>query len=456
MKRAILTLLLTTVLAFGCSQYAWSALSIEITEGAEGALPIAVVPFAHGENTRLLQDVAGVIRNDLARSGRFETLAPERMLTQPGRAEQVDYHNWRVLQQDYLVVGAIRELSPGRYQIQFQLLDVYKGGMITGYTLETSRAHLRISAHRIADIVYEKLIGEPGAFATRIAYITSKHLGKGHSRSALYIADSDGYGAQRIVDSDEPLMSPAWSPDGSRLAYVSFEGGRPAIYVQQVYTGKRQRIAAFRGINGAPAWSPDGRKLAMTLSKDGNPDIYIMDLASHALRRITRHWAIDTEPAFSPDGSSLIFTSDRGGQPQIYRIDLAGGRAERLTFEGSYNARASYSPDGKKLALVTRIGRDYRIGVLNLANGNLDVLSDGPLDESPSFAPNGRIIIYAAERRNRGLLATVSVDGGVRQQLATRSGDVREPAWSPYEKTTPAANPRHPTADHGGMTPSTP
>ncbi|HFE48364.1 MAG TPA: Tol-Pal system beta propeller repeat protein TolB [Chromatiaceae bacterium] len=437
MKRPILTLLLTAVLAFGWSRCAWSALSIEITESAEGALPVAVVPFDYTGKARLPQDVAGVIRNDLARSGRFETLAPERMLTQPSRAEQVDYHNWRVLQQDYLVVGSISELSPGRYQILFQLLDVYKGGVITGYTLETSSAHLRTSAHHIADIVYEKLIGEPGAFATRIAYITSKHLGKGRSHSALYIADSDGYDAQRIVNSDEPLMSPAWSPDGSRLAYVSFEGGRPAIYVQQVYTGKRRRIAAFKGINGAPAWSPDGRKLAMTLSKDGNPDIYVMDLASRKLRRITRHWAIDTEAAFSPDGRSLVFTSDRGGQPQIYRIALAGGRPERVTFEGSYNARASYSPDGRKLALVTRVGRDYRIGVLDLENGNLDVLSDGPLDESPSFAPNGRIIIYAAERGNRGLLATVSVDGSVQQQLATQSGDVREPAWSPYEQTSP-------------------
>ncbi len=427
-------LLLIAAVAWLWSPLAPAALSIEITEGAEGVLPVAVVPFRHLGSAPLPQDVAAVIRNDLARSGRFETLPEKAMPTQPAGRGEVDFQNWRVLRQDYLVVGEIADLAPRRYRLRFELLDVYKGETIAGYELESSAADLRASAHHIADIVYEKLIGEPSVFATRIAYVTATRLGDGKTRSSLYVADSDGYGAQRIVSSNEPLMSPAWSPDGRRLAYVSFERGRPAIYVQEVQSGRRRRVAAFKGINGAPAWSPDGRKLAMTLSKDGNPDIYLMDLATRKLTRVTRHWAIDTEAAFAPDGRSLVFTSDRGGRPQIYRVRLDGGRPERVTWEGRYNARASFSPDGRKLVMVTQVGQDFRIGVLDLASGRLDVLSDGPLDESPSFAPNGRILIYAAERGNRGLLATVSVDGSVKQRLATQRGDVREPAWSPIER----------------------
>jgi TolB protein len=322
--------------------------------------------------------------------------------------------------------------------VRFQLFDVYRGEQITGYSIPTTARDLRATAHQIADIVYETLTGQPGAFATRIAYVTSQRDTDGGERVVLEVADADGYDPQTIVSSTEPLMSPAWSPDGRRIAYVSFEKRQPSVWVQEVFTGRREKIASFKGINGAPAWSPDGRQLALTLSKDGNPDIYVMDLARRSLRRITDHWAIDTEPAWSPDGRHLVFTSDRGGAPQIYRVAAGGGSAERVTFEGGYNARPSYSPDGRQLAVVTRVNGRYRIAVIELQTGAMRVLSDGSLDESPSFAPNGSMIIYATREQGRGVLAAVSTDGRVRQRLGFQSGDVREPDWSPYyqrEKT---------------------
>lgn len=414
--------------------YALADLTIEITEGVEGALPIAVVPFGLQGANALPVDVAGVINADLQRSGRFKTIPQADMLARPTSAEAVEFKDWRALSAENLVVGQIRPQGTGGYEIRFQLFDVYKGEQLTGYTIPTTTPNLRATAHRIADLIYEKLMGVPGAFATRVAYITSVRATDGPVRIDLNIADADGYNPQNIVSSVDPLMSPAWSPDGRKLAYVSFEGGQSAVYVQEVFTGKRQKVTAFKGINGAPAWSPDGRKLALTLSKDGNPDIFVFDLATRKLRPVTRHYAIDTEPAWSPDGRQLVFTSDRGGKPQIYRVSAFGGRAERVTFQNSYNARASYSPDGKLLTLVTREDGNYRIAVQDLERGVMQVLSQGSLDESPSFAPNGSMIIYASKKGNHGVLAAVSTDGRVRQRLALQEGDVREPVWSPFKK----------------------
>jgi len=411
-----------------------AALTIEITQGAEGALPIAVVPFGWTGDPadRPAHEPGAIIAADLGRSGRFKPLDQQDMLARPSSGQEVDFRDWRALAMENLVVGQVSPNGPGGYLVRFQLFDVYRGEQITGYSIPTTARDLRATAHQIADIVYETLTGQPGAFATRIAYVTSERNADGSERVVLEVADADGYDPQTIVSSSEPLMSPAWSPDGRRIAYVSFEKRQPSVWIQEVFTGRREKIASFKGINGAPAWSPDGRQLALTLSKDGNPDIYVMDLARRSLRRITDHWAIDTEPAFSPDGRHLVFTSDRGGAPQIYRVPASGGNAERVTFEGDYNARASYSPDGSELAVVTRVNGRFRIGVVDLQSRGLRVLTDGSLDESPSFAPNGSMIIYATRVQGRGVLAAVSTDGRVRQRLGFQSGDVREPDWSPY------------------------
>jgi len=428
--RYILVFFITVVWHF----QAMAALTIEITEGVEGALPIAVVPFGwEGTGAGPGEDIAQIVSNDLSRSGRFKSLPVDDMLARPHSDAEVEFRDWKVLGMENLVVGRIQPNGSDGYMVRFQLFDIFKGALLTGYSIPTTEGNLRATAHRIADIVYETLTGEKGAFSTRIAYVESLPGADGKPRVTLRVADADGYAPQTIVDSPDPLMSPAWSPDGLRLAYVSFVRGRPAIYVQEVFTGQRQQVAAYAGINGAPAWSPDGRQLALTLSKDGNPEIYVLNLATKALRRLTDHYAIDTEPSWSPDGRNIVFTSDRGGKPQIYRVSSSGGRAERLTFEGSYNARASYSPNGKFLTLVTRQGSKFRIGTFQLGSGRLQVVSDGALDESPSFAPNGNMIIYATKTGGRSELAAVSVDGRVRQRLTLQGGgEVREPAWSPY------------------------
>ncbi|MCU7960843.1 MAG: Tol-Pal system beta propeller repeat protein TolB [gamma proteobacterium symbiont of Bathyaustriella thionipta] len=412
---------------------ALAELTIDITQGAEGATPIAVVPFGAPAGLQLPQDVAAIISTDLRRSGRFKPLAKSRMISQPHDATQIAYREWQALGMNHLLVGKVSPDGTNSYRIRFQLFDVYKREQLTGFTITTSRENLRASAHHIADIVYEALTGEKGAFDTRIAYITEDRSNNKRTLT-LNVADSDGYNPQVIVTSKEPLMSPAWSPDGRKIAYVSFEKGKPAIFVQEVFTGKRSKISSFKGINGAPAWSPDGKRLALTLSRDGDANIYIMDLVSRRLQKLTSHYAIDTEPAWSPDGKHIVFTSSRGGQPQLYRKAVSGGKAERLTFEGKYNARGSYSPDGKSLLLVTRVNGDYRIAVLDLQQGDMRVLSDGRFDESPSFAPNGRMIIYGTRSGRKGELAEVSVDGSVRQRLSLQQSNVREPVWSPYNR----------------------
>ncbi|MCW9079614.1 MAG: Tol-Pal system beta propeller repeat protein TolB [Gammaproteobacteria bacterium] len=428
--------ILFLVLMFFVSLQTKAALTIEITQGVEGALPIAVVPFAwRGDAASPPPHAVGdVVAADLRRSGRFKPLPTDEMLARPTRGEEVDFRDWRALNVENLVIGDISPNGPGGYLVKFYLYDVFRGEQITGYSMPTTAQDLRATAHSIADIIYETLTGQPGAFATRIAYVTSQRDAKGKERVELRIADADGYSPQTIVSSKEPIMSPAWSPDGRKLAYVSFENTQPSIWVQEVFTGKREKVTSFKGINGAPAWSPDGRYLALTLSKDGNPDIFILDVARRSLRPLTRHGSIDTEPAWAPDGKSLVFTSDRGGSPQIYRVSVNGGEATRVSFEGKYNARASFSPNGRMLTMVTRVSGQYRIATLDLETRDFRVMSTGRLDESPSFAPNGSMIIYATRVNDKGMLAAVSTDGRVQQRLRIQQGDVREPVWSPHHK----------------------
>jgi len=411
-----------------------AALTIEITQGVKGALPIAVVPFAwEGKVPAAPVDVAAIIAADLHRSGRFATLPEADMLAQPHERSQIHFKNWRMLGSENLVVGRVRALKSG-YEIRFQLFDVFQGTQLTAYSVRSSARRMRFTAHQISDIIYETLLGVPGAFATRITYVTEKKGKKNTRHYALQVADADGFNARPILRSRRPLMSPSWSPDGKQLAYVSFESRRPAIYIQDVNTGQRVLIAHFPGLNGAPSWSPDGRRLALVLSKSGSPDIYILDLDSRRLRRVTRSFAIDTEPVWTPDGSAIIFTYDRGGGPQLYRVTLQNAKVQRLTFEGKYNARAAIAPDGKYLAMVHVEAGKFHIAVMDMETRALRVLTDTGLDESPSFAPNGSMIIYATELGKKGVLSAVSVDGRVHQRLFLQQGSAREPAWSPYSQ----------------------
>ena len=413
------------------SQTASGILTIEITEGANTGMPVAVVPFRWTGASASPQDVAGIISADLSRSGQLSPIDEKRFISSPSADKDVDFKEWRLLKAEALVIGSLTALSDGNYQIEFRLYDVFKQQQLAGYRYSVSRDKLRSVAHQISNTIYEKLTGERGVFHTRIAYVTREKSGKGYMFK-LQVADVDGHNASTIVKSPEPLMSPAWAPEGNRLAYVSFEEKRSAIYVQDLATGKRTRLAAFQGINSAPAWSPDGRSLALTLSRDGNAEVYSFNIDSRKLTRLTRHSAIDTEPAWSPDGQSIVFTSDRGGRPQLYKIDRDGGSPRRLTFDGDYNARPVYSPDGKAVAMVTRVKGRYHIGIMNLDRGGLQVLTDTPLDESPSFSPNGRMILYATRRKGKGVLASVSADGRVHQAFTLEEGDVREPAWAPF------------------------
>jgi len=415
---------------------AQAILTIEITQGVDGGLPIAIVPFGTVGTERPPEDVAAIVTADLARSGRFSALDRKDFVSRPSEDKQVIFKDWRIIKAEALAIGNVRPAGQGKWRVEFRLYDVYKEKQLAGFSYTIHGSRLRTVAHQISDVIYEKLTGEPGVFNTRIAYITREVSGK-KNIFKLQVADADGHNPVTILTSKEPLMSPAWSPDGTRLAYVSFESRRPVLYAQTVTTKSRQKLAEFYGINSAPAWSPDGTRLALTLSRDGNPEIYIMRLSDNQLVRMTRHPAIDTEPSWSPDGREIVFTSDRSGKPQIYRMRSDGaGNAERLTFENEYNARASYSPDGRTLTLVSGKRGRYHASLLHIGTSVLQSLTDTPLDESPTFAPNGRMILYATSRGGNGMLASVSADGRVRQTLKLQEGDVREPAWSPFNRST--------------------
>lgn len=431
----LFALLLVLLLPLGNAR--GQALEIDIVGGSAAALPITVVPFQYlGTSVAPDTDVSAVVRADLNRSGQFRALSEQDIVEKPLRGNEINFATWRLLKQDFIVVGRVLDNPDGGYRVEFELFDVARQERLLGLALGGRPQGMRDVAHQIADQIYEKVLGIRGAFWTRIAYVTSVGVGQ-NIQYALMVADADGYNPQTVVRSREPLLSPAWSPDGRRLAYVSFERGNSSIYLQEIATGAREVIASFRGINGAPSFSPDGSRLALTLSRTGNPEIYVMDLASRNLTQITNHWAIDTEPVWAPDGQSLYFTSDRGGKPQIYQVPAGGGDATRATFQGEYNARATVGPEGKKLAVAQGAGNVYRIAVLDRSlggQGRWQTLSPGNLDESPSFAPNGSMIIYAAREGARGVLYAVSADGRVRQRLVLADGDVREPAWSPFRQ----------------------
>lgn len=431
---------LTMIVVLLFCQRTWAELVVEVTRGQADAIPIAIVPFASAELAAASFDVARLVSDDLARSGRFKAMDRKDMLEVPHAGSSIIFDDWRRLGSDYILVGSMQPqgseqpVGQERYDITYELYNVLNRQRLLGYQISTNRAGLRLAGHQVADMVFEKILGIRGAFATRIAYISV--LGRLPNKNyRLIVADADGENPHVVMQSNEPLMSPAWSPDGQSLAYVSFEGRLPSIYVQQLKTGERHIVSAKAGVNQAPAWSPDGKKLALTLStRNGNLDVYVLDLATHGLSRITDDPAIDTEPQWSKDGKSLYFTSDRAGGPQIYRIALgAGERPQRLTFQGSYNARPRLSPDESQLAFVTQEEGAYRIATLDLrARSAVQVLSKGHFDVSPSYAPNGAVIIYASRDHGRGVLALVSADGHVQQRLVSSEGEVQEPAWAPF------------------------
>lgn len=432
-----LSLILTLMLV---SHFALADLNIRITRGNDQAFPIAVVPFLWEGQGRLNEDVAQIIADNLGRTGLFNSLERSSFTGLPTSEEEVIFRDWQQLKAKYLVIGKINLNSDPAAKpnqqliISYQLFDVAHQKSLLKARQFATKEDLRTPAHRASDRIYQRLTGQKGIFSTRLAYITAIPTQGVEATYRLYIADADGKRSKEILKSSQPLLSPDWSPDGKKLAYVSFETGRGTIFIQEIATGQRYQLTNFKGINGAPVWSPDGEKLALTLSKDGNPEIYIYHFKQKRLTRVTNHFAIDTEAAWAPDGKSLIFTSSRSGGPQIYRVDLTTGKEERVTFTGSYNARARYSPSGNHIYVVTRTPNAANFGIasLDLASGKQRTLTTSEINESPGVAPNGSLIIYAFMRNNQGLLGVVSNDGRIQYELPAEKGYVREPAWSPY------------------------
>lgn len=406
-------------------------LVIEVVTGQDDPTPIAIVPFAWEGPGTAPEDIAQVSQEDFARSGQFAPVPRTDMLGFPSREADVFYRDWRAISSEYVLIGRVSG-DAEQLKVRYELYDVTRQQRIAEGDVSGPVGEARMLAHRVSDAVYEKLTGIPGAFATRLIYVSVTRNPTGKDYYRLTLADSDGARPIVLLESREPIMSPSWSPDGKQVAYVSFETDRPAIFRQVLESGEREQLTNFRGLNSSPAWSPDGNTIAMVLSKDGSPDIYLMDVASKRLTRVTRHYAIDTEPSWMPDGGSFLFTSDRGGRPQIYRYNLRSGLTERVTFEGSYNARARVAQDGRNVALVHQRDGQFQIAIHDLVSNRLQVLTNTDLDESPSIAPNGSMVLYATKFGDRGILSAVAVDGGVKFRLPSRSGDVREPAWSPY------------------------
>ncbi len=430
MKKILLLLLFC---ALGFSNSARAQLVIEITNGADQLLPIAVVKFGN-QGTEPLSDIAQIVEDDLKRSGLFAAIPRNVMLSQPTTKEEVFYRNWRLLKADYVLIGSVKLLSGDTYEIEFELLNVLAQKNVQNReSIKVKRSNFRDAAHYISDKIYELLTGVRGAFSTKILYVTAEG-DKSAPTFQLQVADADGFNPQIIVESQEPILSPSWSSNGRFISYVMFRDRRPNIFIQELATGKRQKIAQYKGLNGSPSWSPDGKKLALVLSKDDNPEIYVLDIATQKLDRITNHYSIDTEPSWEPDGKGIIFTSDRGGNPQIYRTDIQSKIVERITFEGDLNSRARMTPDGRFLVTVQKNNGQYNISLQDMKSGRVQVLTETYLDESPSIAPNGSMVMYATTYQGKGILSVVSVDGLVKYRLPSAAGEVREPAWSPYFK----------------------
>lgn len=406
-------------------------LSIEITQGVDDPVPLAVVPFGWEDVVPPPEELGGIVRFDLARSGQFAMTQPRDMLSLPSREADLYWRDWRIQGVSYVLIGRLEPVGEA-FRVHYGLYDVYEETELVGGSLDATRGRLRDVAHEISDLVYEQLTGIPGAFSTRILYVVAQNIATEDELFRLEMADADGARPYTLLESTQPILSVDWSPDGRSVAYVSFESGRPAIFMQEIATGQRQKLTEFEGLNGAPVFSPDGRSVALVLSVAGNPEIYVLDLATRELRQVTNHFGIDTEPSWTADGKGIVFTSNRGGAPQIYRVTLADGLIERLTFEGDYNARARALRDGRNLIFVHRRGGIFHIASLDLERGETRILTETSLDESPSVAPNGSMVIYATQAGGRGILAVVSIDGRVKYRLPSTEGDVREPAWSPY------------------------
>ncbi len=412
-------------------QLAQAVIEIEITQGGENAIPIAIVPFGWNGVGQVPEDVAAIVDADLQRSGNFSPLNREDLVANPVSGDTPRYANWRLSGADFLLIGSVEPEDTG-YIVQFQLFDVIQQAVMTGFSFRVTDQTMRSAAHQISDVVYENILGIPGAFNTQIAFVSVDGRVGGRTYQ-LQLADADGVNPQTMLTSPFPILSPAWAPDGVRLAYVSFENRtQSAIYIQDRQQGSRVKAISVQGINGAPSWSPDGTRLAVSLSHEGNPEIYIFQVNSSQLQRVTQSASIDTEPVWIDD-DTLLFTSNRSGGPQLYEVSARGGRASRLTFDGSYNASATVSKDGATVAFVHGTDIGFQIAAIDRNSGLFQVLTQGTLDESPSFSPNGQMIIYATEKSGRGTLGAVSLDGSVVQSLTLgEAGSVREPAWSPY------------------------
>ena len=413
------------VLFLFCSLPALAQFRVEVSGVGMTQLPIALAPFK-GE-AQSPQKISAIVQADLERSGRFRAVDASGVALD--ELARPDMAMWRQRAADSLVVGSVARLADGKFDVRFRLWDVVSGQDFGGQSYTVPQGDLRLAAHRIADFIYEKLTGEKGAFSTRIAYVT-----KNGSRYVLWVADSDGENSQSALSSPEPIISPAWSPSGNQLAYVSFESRKPVVYVHDVASGKRRLIANFRGSNSAPAWSPDGKTLAVTLSRDGGSQLYTISAQGGEPKRLTQSASIDTEPVYAADGSAIYFVSDRGGAPQIYKMPASGGSPQRVTFTGSYNISPTISPDGRWLAYISRIGGAFKLQVMDLASGAAGSITDTSSDESPSFAPNSRLIVYSTRQDGREALMTTTLDGKIKAKLAHKGGDIREPDWGPFQK----------------------